>query len=140
MNAKPTILIVDDDEDIVTQLTLVLKSDGYDVQTGHSQRQGEELLLGLKPDLAILDLMMEQMDSGFVLAYHLKRLYGDVPVILLTAVAAATGLSFVPNDEDARSWVKADLILDKPVRAEQIRSEVARLLGDKACEPKDTHT
>jgi CheY-like chemotaxis protein len=138
MNSKPRILIVDDDEDIVSQLTLVLQADGYEVQAGHSQRQGEELLLGQKPDLAILDLMMEQMDSGFVLAYHLKRVHGDVPVILLTSVAAATGLSFVPNDEDAKSWVKADLILDKPVRAEQIRAEVARLLGDKACAPNDS--
>ncbi len=132
MSTKPKIIIVDDDDDIIEQLTFVLKSEGYEVYAGHSQKQGEDLLLSTRPDLAILDLMMEQKDSGFVLAHHLKRLYGDVPVILLTSVAAATGLSFATMDEDARSWIKADIVLDKPVRAEQIREEVARLLAEKA--------
>jgi two-component system alkaline phosphatase synthesis response regulator PhoP len=120
---------VDDDPDVVDQLTVTLQGEGYEVHAGYSQQEAEELLLSVKPDLAILDLMMEQMDSGFVLCHYLKKLYPQTPVILLTAVTAATGLSFATASPNAQSWVKADRVLDKPVRPEQIRSEVRRLLG-----------
>ena len=92
------------------------------------QKEGEEALLTTVPDLAVLDLMMENMDSGFVLCHHVKRLFPDTPVILLTAVKSATGLDFRPSPDEAASWVKADVILDKPVRPEQLRQEVKRLL------------
>ena len=129
MNDKIKVIVVDDDPDVVDQLTLTLKGEGYEVHAGSSQQEAEELLLSVKPDLAILDLMMEQMDSGFVLCHYLKKLYPQTPVILLTAVTAATGLSYATASPEAQSWVKADRVLDKPVRPEQIRAEVRRLLG-----------
>jgi CheY-like chemotaxis protein len=76
----------------------------------------------------VVDLMMENMDSGFVLCHHVKRLFPETPVILLTAVKAATGLDFSPTSQDAASWIKADALLDKPVRPEQLKQEVRRLL------------
>jgi hypothetical protein len=63
-----------------------------------------------------------------VLCHHVKRLYPDTPVILLTAVKAATGLDFHPQSDEAASWVKADLVMDKPVRPEQLRAEARRLM------------
>lgn len=132
MSTKPKIMLIDDDEDILDQLSMILKAQGCEVFTASSQKDGEELMLSVQPDLAILDLMMEQKDSGFVLAHYLKKLYPDVPVVMLTAVTAATGMTFAAATAEGRSWVKADVILDKPVRAEQIRATVARLLGDKA--------
>jgi DNA-binding response OmpR family regulator len=132
MTAKPKIVLIDDDEDILDQLSMILKAQGCEVFTAASQKEGEDLLLSVRPDLAILDLMMEQKDSGFVLAHYLRKLYPDVPVVMLTGVTAATGMSFATSTAEGRSWVKADVILDKPVRAEQVRSTVARLLGDKA--------
>jgi two-component system alkaline phosphatase synthesis response regulator PhoP len=128
MSEKPKVLVVDDDPDVVDQLAVTLQGAGYEVHTGSSQKEAEELLLSVRPDVAILDLMMEQMDSGFVICHYLKGLYPDTPVILLTAVTAATGLSFTTPSAEAQSWVKADLVLDKPVRPEQIRAEVRRLL------------
>ena len=130
MTAKKKILIVDDDPDIVEQLTLSLTAHGYDVVAAGSQKEAEEVLLSVRPDLAILDLMMEHMDSGFVLCHEVKKLYPETPVILLTAVTASTGLTFDAQSAEARSWVKADKILDKPVRPEQIRVEVHRLLHE----------
>ncbi|HYK88492.1 MAG TPA: hypothetical protein VE398_06965, partial [Acidobacteriota bacterium] len=83
-----------------------------------------------RPALAIFDLMMEEKDSGFVLSYQIKKLYPDTPVIMLTAVAGATGLSFATQNPEAQSWTKVDKLLDKPVRPEQLRAEVRRLLRD----------
>ncbi len=85
-----TILLVDDDEDYLFQTKLNIEQFGFRVITADSQHEGEKLLETLKPDLAILDLMMENEDSGFILAFKLKRKYPDVPVIIATAVTAET--------------------------------------------------
>jgi CheY-like chemotaxis protein len=130
MSEPKNILVVDDDIDLLQQVALILKTEGYRVTQAQGQKEGEEALLGTIPDLAVLDLMMEHMDSGFVLCHHVKRLYPDTPVILLTAVKSATGMDFNPQSSDAASWVKADVLLDKPVRPEQLKQEVRRLLKD----------
>ena len=128
MNVKKKILVVDDDSDIVEQLTAILGTESYEVFSASGEREAEELLLTVKPDLAILDVMMDQSDSGFVLAHHLRKLYPETPTILLTAMTATTGLSFDNMSGDAGSWLKADKILNKPVRPEQLKAEVRRLL------------
>ena len=128
MNEQKNILVVDDDIDLLEQVSMILKAEGYRVIPAQGQKEGEEALLTAVPDLAVLDLMMENMDSGFVLCHHVKRLFPETPVVLLTAVKSATGLDFRPKSDDAASWVKADVILDKPVRPEQLRQEVKRLL------------
>ncbi len=128
MQEQKNILVVDDDIDMLEQVALILKAEGYQVIQAQGQKEGEEALLTAIPDLAVLDLMMENMDSGFVLCHHVKRLFPETPVILLTAVKAATGLDFQPHSEEAASWVKADVLLDKPVRPEQLKQEVRRLL------------
>jgi len=128
MSEQKNILVVDDDIDMLEQVALILKTEGYRVIKAQGQKEGEEALLTAIPDLAVLDLMMENMDSGFVLCHHVKRLFPETPVILLTAVKAATGLDFHPQTNEAASWVKADVVMDKPVRPEQLRQEVRRLL------------
>jgi len=128
MQEQKKILVVDDDIDMLEQVAMVLKAEGYLVIQAQGQKEGEEALLSTIPDLAVLDLMMENMDSGFVLCHHVKRLFPETPVILLTAVKATTGLDFHPQSDDAASWVKADVIMDKPVRPEQLKQEVRRLL------------
>jgi CheY-like chemotaxis protein len=64
-----------------------------------------------------------------VLCHQIKRMYPGTPVILLTAVESATGVDFSPRSGGAASWIKADVLLDKPVRPEQLRNEVRRLLA-----------
>ena len=128
MSEHKNVLVVDDDIDLLEQVAFVMKGEGYNVIKAQGQKEGEEALLTTIPDLAVLDLMMENMDSGFVLCHHVKRLYPDTPVILLTAVKAATGLDFHPQSDEAASWVKADLVMDKPVRPEQLRAEARRLM------------
>lgn len=128
MSDKKKILVVDDDIDMLDQVATILSSEGYEVVTADGHAQAEEMLLTVKPDLAILDLMMEQMDSGFVLCHQVKRMYPGTPVILLTAVTATTGLDFQAKTDEERSWIKADALVDKPARAEQLRTEVKRLL------------
>jgi len=129
METPKKILVVDDDIDLLEQVATILTGDGYEVRQAQGQDEAEEQLTAFIPDLAVLDLMMENMDSGFVLCHNIKKLYPGTPVIILTAVQAATGLDFKARSEEAGSWVKADVLLDKPVRPEQLKAEVRRLLA-----------
>jgi CheY-like chemotaxis protein len=132
MSKAKKILVVDDDLDIVEQVTMILRKDGHEVHEAGTMTEAEEMLLGVKPDLAIIDLMMEEKDSGFVLCHRIKKLYPGTPVIILTAVKAATGLSFAADSAVQQSWLKADLLLDKPIRAERLRADVDKFLNSAA--------
>jgi two-component system, OmpR family, response regulator len=126
-----TILVADDDVDFLTQLKVQLQTAGFDVISAGGQAEAERLLEETTPDLAILDLMMENQDGGFALCYHIKKRTPEVPVVLVTAVANETGLEFDAGTDEERSWVKADAMLAKPIRFEQLRKEIDRLLGAK---------
>lgn len=126
--ASYTILIVDDDMDYLFQLKIKIEKFGFRTITAEGQKEAEELLERTKPDLAILDLMMEKEDSGFILCYKMKKKYPDVPIIIATGVAAETGITFDINDENNRKWIKADLFLDKGIRSEKLREEIEKLL------------
>ena len=129
MKKKTKILIADDDIDILGQLTTVLTEAGYEVVAAEGEAQAEERLIDAKPDLAIVDVMMENQDSGFMLSHKIKKLYPGTPVIVLTSVSSVTGFKFPLEAGGERPWIKADCFLNKPVRAELLRTEVARLLG-----------
>lgn len=129
MNKKNiTVLLADDDADYLFQMQLLLENAGFNVITADSQRLAEEIIDSVKPDLAILDLMMEKDDSGFILSYKIKKKYPDVPVILATAVSQETGISFGLDAEEDRSWIKADLYLEKGIRHDQLLLEIEKLL------------
>lgn len=129
MNKRPIqVLVADDDADYLFQMRMILENAGYQVISADSQRQAEEIIESLRPDLAILDLMMEKDDSGFILSYKIKKKYPDVPVILATAVSQETGISFGLDAEEDRSWIKADLYLEKGIRHDQLLLEIEKLL------------
>ncbi len=125
---KKTVLIVDDDIDSLTQLSMQLRNMGFDVISGENQKEGEELINKVKPDLAIFDLMMDNKDSGFILSYKMKKKFPDVPVIIATAVTAETGMMFGLNSEEEKKWIKADLYLEKGLRFDQLKVQINKLL------------
>nr|NQU89394.1 response regulator [Bacteroidota bacterium] len=125
---KKIILVVDDDMDYLFQIKLKIEQFGFEAITAESQREGEKVIEAMKPDLAIFDLMMENEDSGFILSYKIKKKYPEVPVILATAVTAETGMGFNLSEESNRSWIKADLFLDKGIRTDQLEKEIKKLL------------
>jgi CheY-like chemotaxis protein len=123
-----TILVADDDPDYLFQTVLNLEKAGYKTVTVESQAEAESVISKFKPDLAIFDLMMENDDSGFILCYKLKKKYPDVPVILATAVARETGMSFSLDSESEKAWIRADRYMEKGIRAEQLDQEIMKLL------------
>jgi CheY-like chemotaxis protein len=123
-----TVLVVDDDADILEQMKMILGNAGFNVDTCESRREAEEYIAGSRPDISIVDLMMETSDAGFVLCHHLKKKYPGLPLIVFTSTSAETGIEFDTVTAEERSWIKADVLMHKPARPEQILREVNRLL------------
>ena len=89
MNEKETemthkILIAEDDTDIVELLRLYLENAGYQVVSAGDGRTAYSMVQSEKPDLAIVDVMMPEM-NGFDLVRSL-RLSSDIPIIILSAM------------------------------------------------------
>lgn len=124
------VMAVDDDFDYLTQMQVQLQAAGYEVVTAENVAGAREVLEREHPDLAIVDLMMENVDDGFTLCHDIKQRNAAMPVILVTGVAGETGLDFDATTQEERSWIKADAVLDKPVRFEQLQREIERLMKD----------
>ena len=125
---KKTVMLVDDDFDLLNQLKLQFGSAGFNVISADSQEEAETLLKTIKPDLVVSDLMMENIDGGFSLSYYIKKKYPTVPVIIITGVTREIGLKFTTNNEEGRKWIKADAILNKPIKFEDLMKEVNKYL------------
>jgi DNA-binding response OmpR family regulator len=125
---KKVVLLVDDDIDFLFQMRFYLEKQDFEVLAAESQKEAEKLLETVKPDIAVIDLMMEQEDSGFILSYRLKNQYPQVPIIIVTGVTAETGMSFNLTSEEDQKWIKADLYLEKGITPEQLKMEINKLL------------
>ena len=77
---KGTILIVDDDENLVYVIKDVLEREGYDVLTACDGNGGMQAVITKQPDLVIADVMMPSMD-GFNMLESIRRIGNSVPVI-----------------------------------------------------------
>lgn len=82
----PKILIVDDEPDVVSLLTMTLKQQGFEVITARDGQQGLEKARGENPDLILLDVMLPHID-GYKVARILKfdEHYKHIPIIMVTA-------------------------------------------------------
>ena len=73
------ILVVDDDPDIVEATQLFLAREGHQVEVAYNRQDGLKKVASFKPDLLILDVMMEQPDDGFAMAQDLRRAGNKCP-------------------------------------------------------------
>jgi CheY-like chemotaxis protein len=131
MPQKRKILLVDDDLDFLEMHKAVLMNHGYEVTTATSAQEGWEKVRAEMPDLIVLDLMMEEHDAGFSFAQRIKNdpLFKKTPILMVTAVADATGYKF--SLEEDGYWMKTDAFLDKPVEPSALVDSVKKLLDQK---------
>jgi len=128
-NAK--ILITDDDQDIRDSLQAILEAENYTVVTAADKAEGMNMIKTEKPDLMILDVMMNTWQDGFEMARELKQdpAYKDIPILMLTGVKEKTGIDFKSTAGD-ETWNPVDGFLEKPVQPDVLLSEIARLLPE----------
>ena len=120
----PKILIVDDDPDIVDSVKLILGAEGYQVASADNRADGMKAVETEKPDLIILDVMMEQPDDGFVAAQDLRRKGIKTPIMILTSIGQVTGYKYGKDSEMA----PVDEFVTKPVAPSDLLAKVKSLL------------
>jgi len=125
---KKRIFLIDDDVDYIFQMTAMIEKLGFEVVSAVGQKEAEEMMDSVNPDLVISDLMMENKDSGFILSHKLKQKFPHVPVVIATALTAETGMMFSVENEEDKKWIKADLYLEKGIRPDQLHREINKLL------------
>jgi CheY-like chemotaxis protein len=113
--AETTILIIDDDIDLVEILRVTLENEGYRVIDAQTGDRGLAMAKEQDPDLILLDVMMGNVDEGFQVAYLLRSepVTAETPILMLTAVTAQTGFKFdLARDKD---FLPVNEFLKKPV-------------------------
>ena len=123
------IIIIDDDIDLVEAMRLTLENEGFEVIDAQDGKKGLEKIALEKPDLILLDVMMETQDEGFHIAYQIRNNpeMSDLPIIMLTAVGQETGFSFDKDkDED---FLPVEEFLEKPVNPDLLVEKIRAALG-----------
>ena len=127
MNARRTVLIIDDDPDFTAATKHLLESCGYEVRTAPDGRQGYELARSIAPDLILLDVMMTERTEGFFTLERIRQTdtLKHTPVIIISSIYTEHPRFTVSPDA---GWLPADLFLAKPVDPARLVSEAARLM------------
>jgi len=123
------ILVVDDDVDLCESLKLIFAGAGYETLTAANRTEGMEKIRTQRPDLIILDVMMETWQDGFEMSRDLKKdpQLQQTPILMLTSIAEITGIEVKSSAGDP-TWLPVDAFLDKPVSPAALLAEVKRLL------------
>ena len=87
--AKKTILIIEDEPDIVMGLQDALEFEGYGVASAGTGREGVNLAMQIKPDVVLLDLMLPDI-NGYQVCEEIRRRDPFMPIIMLTARSQET--------------------------------------------------
>jgi CheY-like chemotaxis protein len=113
--AEKTILVIDDDIDLVEIIRVTLEHQGFKVIDAQTGERGLAMAKEQDPDLILLDVMMGKVDEGFQVAYQLRSddVTAETPILMLTAVTDQTGFDFDPaRDKD---FLPVNEFLEKPV-------------------------
>lgn len=126
----PNVLIVDDDRDLLHGQKAYLEEKGFVVETAENMKEGLARLDSFRPDIIVVDLMMEHYDTGFVFSKKVREKPGlaDVPVLMQTAASKEVGFTFDAADPKARRWMKVDEVLIKPVPLDALEGRIRNAL------------
>ncbi|MGO9310013.1 MAG: response regulator transcription factor [Spirochaetia bacterium] len=123
------LLIVDDDADFAAALRTVLKKQGHMISVETDYRRTSERIQEDRPDLVILDVIFPENDkAGFETARAIRKTFGELPVILLTAVNQSFPLGFSSKDLDP-TWLPAVDFVEKPVDFSLLSAKVSEILA-----------
>jgi DNA-binding response OmpR family regulator len=122
MAGQKTILVVDDDRELVDALRSMLERQGYRVIQAHDGHQAKQAVYNQRPDLMILDMMMPRM-GGYPVLEHFKDKSDAPPIIMVTA------------NEGSRHKVYAEYLgvidyIRKPFAMERLLETVHKALGE----------
>jgi CheY-like chemotaxis protein len=126
MSVVKTVLLVDDDADFVEMNRVLLEQNGYAVRVAYSGRQCLDQVAALRPDIIILDMVMEKQSDGFDVSRELRNSEHTkaIPLVMITSVNDDIPFRIEPD----RTWLPVDALLEKPVDPQLLLSVVGKAL------------
>jgi len=129
----PKILVIEDDADMVTAIRMPLEANGYEIVAAATGAEGLQKVKEIKPDLIILDVMMETTTAGFQVSLELRSpdedseyaAYREIPILMLTAIHTTTSLRFGPDE----AYLPVDDFVDKPIDPDVLLEKVGALIS-----------
>jgi CheY-like chemotaxis protein len=131
-----TILVIDDDEDYCASVQSLLESRGCRVAVACSGQRGLEEIARQRPDLIVLDIMMESTTEGYVVNQALKFCsqfseYQDIPVVMVSSIEASPDELFPRAGEVG--MIRPDWYLTKPLDIPRLLEVIDKVAARKAC-------
>jgi CheY-like chemotaxis protein len=128
---KKKILIIDDDKDYCRSVQVLLEDEGFEVYCAMTGAEGLEKAVSSKPDLIILDIMMEDMWAGYEVSQSIKFRNGyedvrRVPIVMVSSIQQPPTERFL-RSVDSR-MVTPDVYLTKPLDVRGFMETVRSLL------------
>lgn len=132
MAIKAKILLIDDDEDFRISITKLLESNQYEVHEADSGKSGLAKMKSVKPDLIILDIMMETMDEGYSVNHIIKfqQEYSEsskIPIIMVSSIQQDP-LTRFPHADGQVEMIIPEQYMTKPVDIPKFLNLVDKLL------------
>lgn len=128
MDKQRKIVIVDDNKDYLFATKTLLTRNGYEVTTAEDGKMGIGLIRKEKPDLILLDVMMETLFSGFEVCRQLKQDpdLKSIPVISISGMGDEINVQF--NKDSDNEYFSPDEFLEKPVDRDLLLRKINGLL------------
>ena len=128
---KKKILIIDDDKDYCRSVQALLEREGYEVSCAMSGSEGLEMAISVKPDLIVLDVMMENMWAGYEVSQTLKfrsgyESVGRVPIVMVSSIEEHPAERFARSSNP--TMVGPDVYLTKPLEVKVFVETIRSLL------------
>ncbi len=125
---KAKIAIIDDNTDYLFSTETFLSRNGFKVVTAEDGKTGFDLIKKEKPDLVLLDVMMESLFSGFEVFRQLKSdpELKKIPIIGISGMADELNVKF--KEKKDSEYFNPDLFFEKPVNKEMLLSKIKELL------------
>lgn len=131
MSKEITILLADDDPDFIEINRTILEANGYHVDEAYTSAEALTKVRTGKYDLLILDLMMEEKDAGFTVAYAIREdeQLKELPILMLTSAQEKTGFTFKLSKD--QEWMKVDDFAAKPLKPVELVERVEKLIKNR---------
>jgi CheY-like chemotaxis protein len=128
MTTEPCILVIDDDIDFIESLSSFLTAHGCRVLTAAAGREGLTVARQHRPDLILVDIIMDERTEGFFTLQEMRRTpeLRAVPIFVVSSLYTVEPDFGIPPD---RAWLGHDAFFRKPVDMPALLAEITRVLG-----------
>lgn len=124
------ILHLDKDAAVLNHYRPMLEKAGHTVHSAQSSAEARQYLETARPDIIIMEVMLEEKTTGFDLFKEFQTKYPAIPVIMLTGVYAEMTEQWRADFDRDKAWLPVYRFMEKPVSSLVLVEEVEHVLHE----------